>query len=119
MSVATEALIVAIPSPPLLLPSPPTHSSPTYAEASSGYRAAMIRSSAASPLPLPAPSLPLLLPATDRREDVPKADVPPQKRLCLTAPARFKVGESSAAAAARQPGLDVTHATDYGLEELS
>ncbi|GKE59196.1 hypothetical protein Tco_1498381 [Tanacetum coccineum] len=125
MPVATEALIVAvaaalpsspppspltplssllpqIPSPPLLLPSPPTHSSPTYAEAPSGYRAAMIQSSAASPLPLPAPSSPLLLPATDRREDVPKADVPPQKRLCLTAPApRFKVRESLAAAAAR------------------
>ncbi|GJW90664.1 hypothetical protein Tco_0168217 [Tanacetum coccineum] len=47
------------------------------------------------PLPLPAPSSPLLLPATDRREDVPEAD--------------------SSAAAARQPGLDVTHATDYGF----
>ncbi|GKF33597.1 hypothetical protein Tco_0106797, partial [Tanacetum coccineum] len=125
MSAATEVLIVAvaaalpsspppspltplsfplpqIPSPPLLLLSPPTHTSPTYAEAPSGYRAAMIRSSAASPLALPAPSLPLLLPATDRREDVPEADVPPQKRLCLTAPApRFEVGESSAAAAAK------------------
>ncbi|GJY80199.1 hypothetical protein Tco_0492950 [Tanacetum coccineum] len=90
MSAATEALIAAIPSPPLPLPSPP--------------------------LPLPAPSLPLLLPATGRREDVPKADVPPQKRLFLTAPApRFEVGESSAAAAARQPGLDVTHATDYSF----
>ncbi|GKC83383.1 hypothetical protein Tco_1139100, partial [Tanacetum coccineum] len=37
------------------------------------------------------------------------------KRLCLTVPApRFKVGESSAAAA-RQPGLDVTYATDYSF----
>ncbi|GJY06809.1 putative reverse transcriptase domain-containing protein [Tanacetum coccineum] len=163
--------------------SPPTHTSPTYAEAPLGYKAAMIRSRAASPplvpsprlhramisvrpqtlmtaatealivavavvlpsssppsspltplssplpqiplppiplpsppLPLPAPSSPLLLPATDRREDVSEADVPPQKRLCLTAPApRFEVGESSAAAAARQPGLDVTPATDYGF----
>ncbi|GJU45063.1 hypothetical protein Tco_1202329 [Tanacetum coccineum] len=72
-------------------------------------------SSAASPLPLPAPSSPLLLHATDSREYVPKADVPPQKRLCLTAPAsRFEVGESSAAAS-RQPGLDVTPATDYSF----
>nr|GEV15702.1 hypothetical protein [Tanacetum cinerariifolium] len=72
-----------IPSPPLPLPSPP--------------------------LPLPAPSSPLLLPATDRREDVPEADVSLRKRLCLTAPTpRFKVGESLVAAAARQPGLDVT-----------
>ncbi|GKE34474.1 hypothetical protein Tco_1453796, partial [Tanacetum coccineum] len=36
--------------------------------------------------------------------------------LCLTAPtSRFEVGESSAAAAARQTGLDFTHGTDYGF----
>ncbi|GKD25101.1 hypothetical protein Tco_1231315 [Tanacetum coccineum] len=81
--------IPVIPSPPLPLPSPP--------------------------LPLPAQSSPLLLPATDRREDVSEADIPLRKRLCLTAPTlRFEVGESSAAAA-RRPGLDVTHATDYGF----
>ncbi|GJX81886.1 hypothetical protein Tco_0331367 [Tanacetum coccineum] len=62
MAATTEALIVAIPSPPLPLPSPP--------------------------LPLPAPSLPLLLPATDP------------------------------AAAARQPGLDVTHAIDYSFVDI-
>ncbi|GJW43887.1 hypothetical protein Tco_0072686 [Tanacetum coccineum] len=68
------------------------------------------------PLPLPAPSSPLLLHATDRREDVPEDDVPPWKRLCLTAPTpRFEVGESSAAAPARHPGLDATHATDYDV----
>ncbi|GKC12760.1 hypothetical protein Tco_1009542 [Tanacetum coccineum] len=73
-------------------------------------------SSSTSPLPLPAPSLPLLLLTTNHREDVPGANVPPQKRLCLTAPApRFEVGDSSAAVAARQPGLDVTHATDYSF----
>ncbi|GKF44663.1 hypothetical protein Tco_0131215, partial [Tanacetum coccineum] len=33
------------------------------------------------------PSLHLLLLVTDRRKDVPEADVPPRKRLCLTAPA--------------------------------
>ncbi|GJV45188.1 hypothetical protein Tco_1429724 [Tanacetum coccineum] len=78
--------------------------------------AAMIRSSAALLLPLPEPSLPLLLPATDSRDDVPEADVPPQKRLCLTSPTpRFEVWESSTAAAARQLGLDVTNATDYGF----
>ncbi|GJW76683.1 reverse transcriptase domain-containing protein [Tanacetum coccineum] len=79
-----------IPSPPLCLPSPL--------------------------LPLPVPSSPLLLPSTNRREDVPEADAPPQKRLCLTAHApRFKVGERSAAAAARQLGLDVTRATYYSF----
>ncbi|GKA20462.1 hypothetical protein Tco_0700451 [Tanacetum coccineum] len=126
--------------------SPPTHTSPTYTlmtaatEALIAVVAVVLPSSSppsslltplasplpqipspliplpSPPLPLPAPSSPLLLPATDRREDVSEADVPPQKRLCLTAPApRFEVGESSAAAAARQPGLDVTPATDYGF----
>nr|GEV17518.1 putative reverse transcriptase domain-containing protein [Tanacetum cinerariifolium] len=41
-------------------------------------------------LPLPSPPLPppssALLPPVDRREEVPEADLPPQKRLCLTAP---------------------------------
>ncbi|GJT76751.1 hypothetical protein Tco_1043476 [Tanacetum coccineum] len=67
------------------------------------------------PLPLHAPSSHLLLPATDCMEDVSEADVPPQKRLYLTAPTpRFEVRESSVA---RQPGLDVTHATDYGFDD--
>ncbi|GJR25307.1 putative reverse transcriptase domain-containing protein [Tanacetum coccineum] len=50
------------------------------------------------PIPLPAPS-------TSRGADIPEADTPPQKRLLLTTPKpRCKVRESSAAAAARQPG---------------
>nr|GEV99632.1 putative reverse transcriptase domain-containing protein [Tanacetum cinerariifolium] len=70
MAAATEAFIDVIPSPPLPLPLP----------------------SPSPPLPLPAPSSPLLLRATDRKEDVPEADVPPQKRLCLTAPTLREVG---------------------------
>ncbi|GKD82699.1 hypothetical protein Tco_1349538 [Tanacetum coccineum] len=70
-------------------------------------------------LPFIRPISPLLLPATDRMEDVLEADVPPRKRLCLTSPApRFEVGESSAAAAARQLRLDVTHATDYSFVDI-
>ncbi|GKA30667.1 hypothetical protein Tco_0716972, partial [Tanacetum coccineum] len=50
------------------------------------------------PIPLPAPS-------TSRRADIPEADTPPQKRLLLTTPRPgCEVGESFAAAAARQPG---------------
>ncbi|GJR47574.1 hypothetical protein Tco_1315677 [Tanacetum coccineum] len=50
------------------------------------------------PIPLPTPS-------TSRRADIPEADTPPRKRLLLTAPRPgCEVGESSAAAAARQPG---------------
>ncbi|GKC53179.1 hypothetical protein Tco_1075924 [Tanacetum coccineum] len=94
----------------------PTRTSPTYAEAPLGYRVAMIRSSVSPPLPLLAPSLPLLLTATYLEEDVPEADVSPWKRLCLTTPSpRFEVGESSVAVATRQSGLDVTPATDYNF----
>nr|GEU92230.1 hypothetical protein [Tanacetum cinerariifolium] len=97
-----------IPSPPLPvissllpLPSPPTHTSPTYVEAQLGYRAAMIQLRATSPPLVPSP--PLLLPSADRRSDIPETNMPFRKRLCLTALAsRFKVGESSTAAAARQ-----------------
>ncbi|GKF50399.1 hypothetical protein Tco_0146866, partial [Tanacetum coccineum] len=105
-----------IPSPPFHIPSPLT-TSPIYAEAPLDFRAAGIRLRAASPLPsptlppthhplpLPPPSLPLL-PPIDRRKDIHEADIPTQKRLCLTAPTpRFEVGESSAVAAAKQSGL--------------
>ncbi|GJU23813.1 hypothetical protein Tco_1157155 [Tanacetum coccineum] len=58
------------------------------------------------PIPLPAPS-------TSRRADIPKADTPPRKRLLLTAPRPgCEVGESSAAAAARQPGPTMARRVD-------
>nr|GFD27706.1 hypothetical protein [Tanacetum cinerariifolium] len=42
------------------------------------------------------------------RTDIPKAEMPSRKRACFTIPAsEFEVDESSAAGAARQPGLDV------------
>ncbi|GJU95343.1 hypothetical protein Tco_1320099 [Tanacetum coccineum] len=55
------------------------------------------------------PSPPLLLSSTSHRDDIPEADMPLWKRARFTAPAfGFEVGESSAAAAAaRQPRLDV------------
>ncbi|GKA03985.1 hypothetical protein Tco_0676766 [Tanacetum coccineum] len=81
-------------SPPLPLPSP-TINNPTYAEAPLGYKAADIRMEAALP--------PLLLPYTSHRTDIPEAEMPPRKRACFTTPAfGFEVGESSAAAAAKQ-----------------
>ncbi|GJV09330.1 putative reverse transcriptase domain-containing protein [Tanacetum coccineum] len=58
------------------------------------------------PIPLPAPS-------TSRRDDIPEADMPPPKRLLLTAPRPgCEVGESSTAAAARQPGPTMAHRVD-------
>nr|GEU97197.1 putative reverse transcriptase domain, ribonuclease H-like domain, aspartic peptidase domain protein [Tanacetum cinerariifolium] len=96
------ARLLAIPTPPLSpvtplssplpqIPSLPTHTSPTYVEAPLGYRAAEIRLRVTSPLPSPTSPpihhpLPLPAPFTSRRSDILVADIPPRKRLCLTAP---------------------------------
>ncbi|GJY01011.1 hypothetical protein Tco_0359163 [Tanacetum coccineum] len=99
-----------IPSPSLPLPSSPT-TSPTYVEAPLGYRAAGIRLRVASlsthhPLKIELP--PLLLPSTSHIDDTPEADMLLRKRARFTTlTSGFKVGESSAAAGARQPVLDV------------
>ncbi|GJT06677.1 hypothetical protein Tco_0841139 [Tanacetum coccineum] len=85
-------------SSPVPLPSPLT-TSPTDTGAPLGYRAAGIRMRAADASP------PLSLPPTSPRTDIPEAEMPPQKRACLTTPAPgYEIGESSAAGAARQPG---------------
>ncbi|GJS37634.1 hypothetical protein Tco_0536016 [Tanacetum coccineum] len=99
--IAEHAAAPTLPLPvapsPLPLPSPLT-TSPTDAGAPLGYRAARIRMRAAVASP------PSLLPSTSPRTDVPKAEMPPQKRACLTTLApRYEIGESSAAGAARQP----------------
>ncbi|GJU18831.1 putative ribonuclease H-like domain-containing protein [Tanacetum coccineum] len=109
MSASMEARIAehaAAPTPPLPvvssplpLPSPLT-TSPTDTGAPLGYRAAGIRMRASDTSP------PLSLPPTAPRTDIPEADMPPRKRACLTTPAPgYEIGESSAAGAARQPGL--------------
>nr|GEW18165.1 hypothetical protein [Tanacetum cinerariifolium] len=56
-------------------PTPPSPKSPQIV-APLGYRAVGIRIRAASP--------PLLLPSTSHRTDIPKAEMPPQKRACFT-----------------------------------
>ncbi|GJX64863.1 retrovirus-related pol polyprotein from transposon TNT 1-94 [Tanacetum coccineum] len=68
------------------------------------------------PTPLPSSPLPPLLvslfipPPVDRREDIPKAELPPHKRLCPTAPTlRYEVEESSIAAPRPTGG----HRADY------
>nr|GFC81731.1 hypothetical protein [Tanacetum cinerariifolium] len=78
--------LLQIPSPPIHVPSPPLPvDSPTYAEAPLGCRAARIR----------------------LRADIPEADMPPRKRLLLTAPTpRLEIGESYAAT---HPGSTVAH----------
>ncbi|GKE83593.1 hypothetical protein Tco_1557335, partial [Tanacetum coccineum] len=61
------------------------------------------------------PPLPVSLfipPPVDHREDIPEAELPPHKRLCLTAPtSRYEVGESSTAAPRPTRG----HRADYGF----
>ncbi|GJW17816.1 hypothetical protein Tco_0025252 [Tanacetum coccineum] len=114
-----------IPSPPLPVPSP-LATSHTYIEAPLGFRAARIRLRIASLLPSPTSlpthhplPLPLLPPPVNHKEDIPKADILPHKRLCLTAPtSRFEVGESLIAVAARQPDLGAARTTDYGFADM-
>nr|GFA62299.1 hypothetical protein [Tanacetum cinerariifolium] len=80
--------VASVPTPPL----PPSFLSP--------------RTPPLLPIPLPVPS-------TSHRAEIPEADTPPQKRLLLTTPRpQCKVGESSPAAAARQPGLTMAHSVD-------
>ncbi|GJS94809.1 hypothetical protein Tco_0801777 [Tanacetum coccineum] len=91
-------------------------------------RAAMAQTRAITPstyhLLLPSgtpPLLPIPLPApfTSRRADIPEADTPPQKRLLLTTPRpSCEVGESSVAAAARQPGPTMAYKVDYSLVDV-
>ncbi|GJR83438.1 hypothetical protein Tco_0154223 [Tanacetum coccineum] len=106
----------------LALTIPPTITShlifrPSIEDTLLDFRAAMgrLRASSLLPLlvtaalPLPSPPLPplpssplpplpdsLFIPPVDHREDIPKAELPPRKRLCLTTPtSRYEVGESS------------------------
>ncbi|GJZ65613.1 hypothetical protein Tco_0622309, partial [Tanacetum coccineum] len=69
-------------------------------------------------LPLPSSPLPLLPvslfipPSVDCREDILEAELPPRKRLCLTAlTSRYEVGESSTPAPRPTRG----HGIDYGF----
>ncbi|GJV69822.1 putative reverse transcriptase domain-containing protein [Tanacetum coccineum] len=101
------------PTPPL----PPTHTSPTYAESPLGYIAAMIRSRAASPPPVPSPRLHRarisVRPQTLITAATEALIVTVAAALLSSSPPPCRV--SSPAAAARQPGLDVTHDTYYSF----
>nr|GEY15516.1 reverse transcriptase domain-containing protein [Tanacetum cinerariifolium] len=72
-------------------------------------RLARCTAPAALPSP-PSPPLPPPLqmpPLVDRRDDIPKTEMPPRKRLCLsTLGSRYEVGESSTARLIRGRGID-------------
>nr|GFA10505.1 hypothetical protein [Tanacetum cinerariifolium] len=68
---------------------------------------AVVPSTYHSLLPSETPPLlpiPLLVPSTSRRAEIPEANMPPRKRLMRTAPRLGCDVEESSAAAARQPG---------------
>ncbi|GKD02251.1 hypothetical protein Tco_1177225 [Tanacetum coccineum] len=71
----------------------------------------LLPSEAEIPL-LPLPASLSILPPVDHREDTPKAELPPRKRLCLTTPtSKNEVGESSTATPEPTRG----HRADYGF----
>ncbi|GJT55880.1 hypothetical protein Tco_0990934 [Tanacetum coccineum] len=102
MSPSMEARIAeyaAAPTPPSPPPSPLSPWSPPLPQIPS------------SPLP-PLPVLLFIPPPVDYREDIPEAELPPRKRLCLTAlTSRYEVGEGSTAAPRPTRG----HRADYGF----
>ncbi|GKF34424.1 hypothetical protein Tco_0107624 [Tanacetum coccineum] len=126
MSPSMEARITkyaAAPTPPSPPPSPLSPWSPPLPHIPSSPLPpppSSLHLSPPVPTLLPLPSSPLLpLPAllfiptpVDRREDILEAELPPHKRLCLTAPtSRYEVRESSTATPRPTGG----HKADYGF----
>nr|GEY13992.1 reverse transcriptase domain-containing protein [Tanacetum cinerariifolium] len=107
--------VASAPTPPL----PPSFLSPRIRPLH--IRAAMAQMRAAVPstyhslLPSGTPPLlpiPLPVPSTSRRAEIPEADMPPRKRLLLTAPRPGCEVWESFAAAARQPGPTMARSVD-------
>nr|GFA58046.1 hypothetical protein [Tanacetum cinerariifolium] len=89
---------------------------PRSPEAAMAQMRAAVPSTYHSLLPLGTPPLlpiPLTVPSTSRRAEILEADMPPRKRLLLTAPRPgCEVRESSDAATARQPGPTMARSVD-------
>ncbi|GJX03627.1 hypothetical protein Tco_0189543 [Tanacetum coccineum] len=105
--------LLALPIPPPSLLTPLSSLQPQIPSPSSLHLPPPVPTSlplSLSPLP-PLPSS-LFIPPVDYREDTSKAELPPRKRLCLTAlTSRYEVGESSTAAPRPTRG----HGADYGF----
>nr|GEV58953.1 hypothetical protein [Tanacetum cinerariifolium] len=98
--------VVSAPTPPL----PPSFLSPRIQHPHTRVAMAQMRAAVPSTyhslLPSGTPPLlpiPLPIPSTSRKAEIPKADTPPRKRLLLTAPRPVCEARESSAAA-RQPG---------------
>nr|GEV54165.1 putative reverse transcriptase domain, ribonuclease H-like domain, aspartic peptidase domain protein [Tanacetum cinerariifolium] len=104
------------PTPPL----PPSFLSscirPPHTRAAMAQMRVAVPSTYHSLLPSGTPPLlpiPLPVPSASHKAEIPKADMPPWKRLLLTTPRLgCKVRESSNAAAARQPGPTMARSVD-------
>nr|GEX47579.1 reverse transcriptase domain-containing protein [Tanacetum cinerariifolium] len=115
--------VASVPTPPL----PPSFLSPRirplHTRAAMAQMRATVPSTYHSLLLSGTPSLlpiPLPVPSTSRRAEIPEVDMPPRKRLLLTAPRPgCEVGESSAAAAARQPRPTTACSVDVRSRESS
>ncbi|GJQ89953.1 hypothetical protein Tco_0001092, partial [Tanacetum coccineum] len=118
----TEGILIEVASAPHLPPSflPSLIRPPCIRAAIAQMRAAA--SSTYHPL-LPARTPPLLpiplpTPSTSRRADIPEDDMPPRKRLLLTAPGPgCEVGERSVVTATRQPGPTMARRVDCSSVE--
>nr|GEY88945.1 hypothetical protein [Tanacetum cinerariifolium] len=108
--------VASAPTPPL----PPSFLSlrirPLHTRAAMAQMRAAVPSTYHSLLPSGTPPLlpiPLHVPSTSRRIEIPEADTLPRKRLLLTAPRPgCEVGESSADAAARKPRPTMARSVD-------
>nr|GEU94107.1 ribonuclease H-like domain-containing protein [Tanacetum cinerariifolium] len=90
---------VVIPTDELV--SPPEGTEPVIPPPSTDIATTGARITMHGPSSLPSPPLPQPLhipPPVDRRDDIPKTEMPPRKRLCFsTLGSRYEVGESSTA----------------------
>ncbi|GJQ92629.1 putative reverse transcriptase domain-containing protein [Tanacetum coccineum] len=87
-------------------PSPPISLLPPSTLGIASTQALIDAVIAALPLPLLPPPL-YIPPPVDRRDDIPEAEQPPRKRLCLsTLGSRYKIGESSTARPTGGRGID-------------
>nr|GEU43798.1 putative reverse transcriptase domain-containing protein [Tanacetum cinerariifolium] len=113
--------VASAPIPPL----PPSFLSqrirPPHTRAAMAQMRAAVPSTYHSLLPPGTPPLlpiPLPVPSTSHRAEIPEADTPPQKRLLLTAPRpRCEVRESSAAVV-RQPGPTMARSVDCSFVNI-
>ncbi|GKF50152.1 hypothetical protein Tco_0146619, partial [Tanacetum coccineum] len=118
-SIAPHAHSLPLPMPLPLLPSSgcPTQIQTLKIASTQALIDVVTAALPSPPLPPLPPSL-YIPPLVDRRDDIPKSEQPPCKRLCLsTLGSKYEVGESSIARPIRGRGTDV-EARLQGISEV-